>query len=163
MRTVVKIPFDLAASTAFRLIAIVFVSLVGSWLADPATAAVYECKGNNRSKVLTDRPKGLRECVLIETLAPSPSGNGAPLSDSRMPSQVQNDQSPPAMPLPHIAPPPRPVSPETAQSGSLANQPGTSSGHEPRPCPPGINPLNPLTRGHCSPDVPRSPSAPQEP
>ena len=159
-----KISLALQNRPYSRLIVIVLFSLAGSWAADPVTAAVYECKGDNGSKVLTDRPKGLRGCVLIETLAPFPSGNGAPSSDSRMPSQAQDDQALSGSPLPQTPQlPPRPASLEPTQSGGQADQPAASPGRESRPCPPGINPLNPLTRGHCAPDAPHSPGATQEP
>ena len=49
------------------------VALFSLLFLDHAGAAVYECKGKNGVKVLTDRPKGLRGCVQIQTLAPSPS------------------------------------------------------------------------------------------
>ena len=160
MGMVMKWSIGLQGHSAFLFGCIVLVAFLGR-PADRAAAAVYECKGTTGSKVLTDRPKGLQGCVLIETLAPSPSGRGAPPPESP-PLEQSQDQPPPApIPLPvipQISPPHEPV-----QSGSASDQPGTVSGHDGRSCPPGINPLNPLARGHCSPDASQSPDTTQEP
>ena len=146
--------------SAFLFGCVVLVALLG-WPADPADAVVYECKGTTGSKVLTDRPKGLQGCVLIETLAPSPSGRRAPPPESP-PLEQSQDQPPPAsIPLPvipQISPPHEPM-----QFGSASDQPGTVSGDDAAPCPPGINPLNPLARGHCSSDASQSPDTTREP
>lgn len=151
MRTVLKIFIALQNRMAFRLVAIVLFSLAGWWLVDSAAAAVYECKGDNGSIVLTDRPKGLRGCVLIETLAPSPSSKSVHASESQVLPQLQDDQALSAIPIPQIPQlPPRPASIESP----------ASSQHEPRPCPSGINPLNPLDRGHCSSAAPQSTGSP---
>jgi hypothetical protein len=133
--------------------------------ADPVSAAVYECRGPDGSKVLTDRPKGLQGCVIIETLAPSPSGPGAPQPGSAALGHEQ-DNSPPPVPVPqpmvpHLSPGGMPRDP--MQAGSVSDQPSQSSGQESKPCPPGINPLNPLARGHCSPSGSPSPEPTHEP
>src|SRR5690348_12062828 len=87
-----------------RVGVIVLFGFIGS-PADSITAAVYECKGSNGSKVLTDRPKGLQGCVLIETLAPSPSG--ARQTESPALGQDQdNPGAPGPIPFPVIPQPP---------------------------------------------------------
>jgi hypothetical protein len=130
---------------------------IGWWPAVSAVAAVYECKGNNGSKILTDRPKGLRGCVLIETLAPSPSGKSAHASESQMLPPRQDDQAFSAIPLPEIPQlPPHPAPLEPTQPDRQPGQPSTSSRLESQPCPPSINPLNPLARDHCSPEASQS-------
>ncbi|WP_447603351.1 hypothetical protein [Nitrospira sp. Nam80] len=133
--------------------------------ADPVNAAVFECRGPDGSKILTDRPKGLHGCVIIETLAPSPSGAGAPQPGSAALDHEQ-DNSPPPVPapqpmVPHLSP--GGMSRDPMQAGSVSDQPGQSSGQESKPCPPGINPLNPLARGHCSSGASPSPDATHEP
>ena len=130
--------------------------------ADPVIAAVYECKGINGSKVLTDRPKGLQGCVIIETLAPSPSTGAA---RTEAPTLGQSQDNPAAsVPFPVIPQsPPQPMPHEPIQAGNASDQSTSSSGQESKPCPPGINPLNPLARGHCSPGASPSPDATQEP
>jgi hypothetical protein len=148
-----------------RLAVVVLFYFIGS-LDDPVNAAVYECKGSNGSKVLTDRPKGLQGCVLIETLAPSPSGTGAPRTEPQALGQGQdNPTTPVPVPFPVIPQPsPRPMPHDPMQSGSISDQSAASSGHESKACPPGINPLNPLARGRCSPGASESaPSSTQEP
>jgi hypothetical protein len=148
-----------------RLGFVVLFCFIGS-PGDPINAAVYECKGSNGSKVLTDRPKGLQGCVLIETLAPSPSGTGAPRTEPQALGQGQdNPTTPVPVPFPVIPQPsPRPMPHDPMQSGSISDQPAASSGHESEACPPGINPLNPLARGRCSPGASESaPSSTQEP
>lgn len=119
--------------------------------ADTVNAAVYECKGANGSKVLTDRPKGFQGCVMLETLAPSPSGTGAS-QPGFSPSQEQDGSVPPVpVPqpmLPHLSPGRMPHEP--VELGSVSDQSSQSSGQESQPCRPGINPLNPLARGHCA-------------
>lgn len=138
-------------------------SLAGWWHPTSATAAVYECKADNGSIVLTDRPKGLRGCVLVQTLAPSPSGHAAQPPESHMQPHMPENQMLPGIPLPIEPVPSRPMSPETVDLGRSTGEPGASPGHEFRPCPSGINPLNPLADSHCSPGASQSPAATHEP
>ena len=108
--------------------AIVLFGLIES-PADTTKAAVYECKGANGSKVLTDRPKGFQGCVMIETLAPSPSGTGA--SQPGSPLSQEQDNSDPPVPgpqpmLPHLSPGGMPHEP--VEPGKFVGRVGVAAG-----------------------------------
>jgi hypothetical protein len=162
MRPVLKISLTPQDSIYIRLIAIMFSGLAGWSPATHAAAAVYECKAGNGSIVLTDRPKSFHACVLVETMMspPSRNGGGTAPTDLQISGQSQGDPAPSAAPLPQMPPlPPRTELFEPRPTGP----PPTPSERESQPCPPGVNPLNPLTRGHCTRDAPQSPDITQEP
>jgi hypothetical protein len=159
---VLQISLVLPNHSYFRLVAVLVFSLIGWWQIQPATPAVYECKARNGSIVLTDKPKRFQGCVLIETFTPSPKINGAqPLTPMR--SQAEEEPNP-AMPF--SPPPPLPPHPpflEGTQDSSSAGQPSASSDHDSAPCPPGINPLNPLSRERCTSTPSETPPAAHDP
>jgi hypothetical protein len=127
-----------------------------AWLPVWSTAAVYECKGTNGSKVLTDRPKDLRDCKQIETLAPSPSVTAPRLLEVPRPPDLPSiDQQPapaPAMPATVLPPvPPPPTLPNQTSPKPPEDPPSSSQEKDARRCSSGINPLNPLAEVNCPP------------
>jgi hypothetical protein len=128
------------------------------WSTGPATATVYECKGPHGSTILTDRPKGLDGCVMIETLSPSGPGP-APAIPPAVP------QAGPLSPLGHEPPapagvPPLSVSPYPSSSapGAVVPNPPSSQSAAPsapdtQACSSRVNPLNPLATLNCSPSA----------
>jgi hypothetical protein len=153
----------LLPNPSYFIIAVLLFSLTGWWQIAPAVAVVYECKGINGSIVLTDKPKGFQGCVLIETFTPSPKVTGAQPS-TPMRSQAGEEQVSPAIPF--STPPPLPPHPSLAegmQGNGPAGPSSASSDHESAPCPPGINPLNPLSGGRCTPTAPETSAIAPEP
>lgn len=125
--------------------------LIGGGAIEPAAAEVYQCRGADGKPVLTNRPKGLRGCVLVETLTPSsPRTGGSPPSthgiepgqDDQMPSPLPH----PFPPLPPHGTPPEASTPATPTTPSADANPGDGS-----PCLPQVNPLNPLSGRACPP------------
>jgi hypothetical protein len=143
---------------SYCLVAILVFSLIGWWQSRPAVAAVYECKAINGSIVLTNKPKGFRGCVRIETFTPSPQVNGAPPSPLAT-TQGGEQQDGPAMPIPT----PLPLPPEGMQAGGPVDQSSAPSDPSSAPCPPGINPLSPLSGGRCTSTSPETPVTGQGP
>ncbi len=146
---------------AIGMAAAVLFSLLCS---DYAGAAVYQCKGKNGVKVLTDRPEGLRDCVQIQTLAPSPSHSTSPAPEIRTPS-LEPDQDPPVIPPSPTAPsfPPPETFKDPVPSKADMDKPPAPTATDAQPCSSRINPLNPLTGGNCPPTAAEPPVEPTNP
>ena len=154
----------LAVGVAIALFSLLFSGYAG--------AAVYQCKGKGGVKVLTDRPEGLRGCVQIQTLAPSPprptsptpETPTSPTPETPTPSLDLNQQPTVMFPNP-IAPPLSlretmrdPIAPKPD-----AEAPAAPTASETQRCAPGINPLNPLAGGNCPPAAAEPPVEPVKP
>lgn len=118
----------------------------------PAWAAVYECRDVTGKTVLTDRPRGLRNCkMLSQGTAPALTPpDMSPMPQVSPPSISPNRSSPPPyVPLP----PTPPTDTQGTSTGSLpAPNPKASSSpppSPPAPCARGLNPLNPLSTLPC--------------
>ncbi|MET0515875.1 MAG: hypothetical protein ABW047_11190 [Nitrospiraceae bacterium] len=112
---------------------------------------MYQCQGNGGVKVLTDRPEGLRGCVQVQTLAPSPSHSTSPTPKIRTPSSDQ-DQHPPVILSDPIAPlPPIEAFRESDAPKSDTEKPPIPRASDAQRCSPSLNPLNPLSGGNCPP------------
>jgi uncharacterized protein DUF4124 len=131
---------------------------------DHAEAAVYQCKGKDGVMVLTDRPEGLRGCVQIHTLAPSPSHSPSPTPEIRAPS-LDPDQRPPViLPAPTAPPlPPRGTFSYTVPPKADTEKPPVPTVSDAQRCSPSLNPLNPLTGGSCPPTAAEPPVEPNKP
>ena len=161
--TILRKPFFFLRRSTVHLAVGMTVALFSLLFLDHAGAAVYECKGKNGVKVLTDRPKGLRGCVQIQTLAPSPPHSTSPDSEIRAPSDP--DQRPPViLPDPTAPPlPPRGAFRDPVQPKADKEKPPVPTASDARHCSPRINPLNPLTGGNCPPPTAEPPIEPQNP
>jgi hypothetical protein len=128
-----------------------------------AGAAVYQCKGNGGVTVLTDRPAGLRDCVQIQTIAPSPSHSTSPTPEIRTPSDP--DQRPPViLPDPTAPPvPPRETFREPVPPQADMEKPPVPTAADTQHCSQTINPLNPLAGGNCPPAAAEPPVDPKTP
>lgn len=140
------------------------VALFSLLFLDHGGAAVYECKGKNGVKVLTDRPKELRGCVQIQTLAPSPSHSTSPEPEIRAPS-LDPDQRPPViLPDPTTPPlPPRGAFRDPLPPKADKEKPPVPTAPDARRCSPRLNPLNPLTGDNCPPPAVEPSVEPENP
>ena len=125
---------------------LLMVGLISGFMLVSAWAAVYQCVDKTGKTILTNRPTGLRHChVIIEdTVAGSKTGAGrksqgstepidSGVGDGLTPIPLPNDSGYPRMDNPNAPPP----------TSSIPSPPG-------QPCPPGVNPLNPLNDIPCS-------------
>ena len=146
----------LAVGVAIALFSLLFSGYAG--------AAVYQCKGKGGVKVLTDRPEGLRGCVQIQTLAPSPSRSTSPTPEIRAPSSDSDQRPPVILPDPTAPPlPPRGAFRDPVHPKADKEKPPVPTASDAQRCSPRINPLNPLTGGNCPPPTAETPVEPQNP
>lgn len=164
MTTLRKPSFFLQLCTGRLAVGMAVAVLFSILFSDYAGAAVYQCKGKGGVKVLTDRPDGLRGCVQIQTLAPSPSHSTSPTPEIRTPS-LEPDQRPPVIfPDPTAPPlPPRGILRDPVPPKADTEKPPAPAASDAQRCAPRLNPLNPLTGGNCPPTAAEPPVEPKKP
>lgn len=161
--TILRKPsFFLKQPRTCRLAASGMIAVLFTLFCTFADAAVFQCKGENGVKVLTDRPEGLRDCTQVHTLAPSPSQPAASAPEIRSPDL--NQQPTVIFPSP-IAPPtpPHGTFKDPIPPKSEVEKPVAPTASDTPRCASRINPLNPLTGGNCPPDAVDPSIAPNKP
>ena len=132
------------------MLAAALLALLVDCTVGPVAAEVYECRGADGKTVLTNRPKGLRGCVLVETLTPSVPGRGGSPPATHRADPGQEEPMPLPVPLP--VPPWPPQGMPEAHSPDVPDTPAADAKvGDDSPCLPQVNPLNPLSGRACPP------------